>query len=177
MACGVWYKRGAMDDKKTMDKKAVAAALSITTRQVETYASQGRLGEVTYIRGRTGRQAVYDEAEVERLKLELEAPDRPLMMPRRDAAGAGSGLIAPADRERFIAALEALTRAPQRRGGGFAASVGEKLILTLDDAAALTSLSKATLREKIKAGKLKARIIGRGYKIKRSDLDAFVAEL
>jgi excisionase family DNA binding protein len=56
-------------------------------------------------------------------------------------------------------------------------SIGEKIILTLDDAAALTSLSKHTLREKIKTGKLKARIIGRGYKIKRSDLDAFAAEL
>jgi excisionase family DNA binding protein len=163
-----------MDDKKTMDKKTVAAALSITTRQVETYASKGRLGEVTYIRGRTGRQAMYDEAEVSRLKGELEAPDRPLaLMPRTDAAS----WLPSADRERFIAALEALTKGTKRRGGGFGASVGEKIILTLDDAAALTSLSKHTLREKIKAGKLKARIIGRGYKIKRVDLDAFAAEL
>jgi excisionase family DNA binding protein len=163
-----------MDDKKTMDKKQVAASLSITTRQVETYASQGRLGEVTYIRGRTGRQAVYDEAEVALLKLELESPDRVLaLMPRRDAAG----LIAPEHRERFIAALEALTKGANRRGGGFGASISEKIILTLNDAVALTSLSKLTLREAIKAGKLKARIIGRGYKIKRSDLDAFAAEL
>jgi excisionase family DNA binding protein len=163
-----------MDDKKTMDKKQVAASLSITKRQVETYASQGRLGEVTYIRGRTGRQAVYGEAEVERLKLELESPDRPMgMMPRTDAAA----LIAPADRERFITAIEALTRGAKTRGGGFVASVGEKIILTLDDAATLTSLSKHTLREKIKTGKLKARIIGKGYKIKRSDLDDFAAEL
>jgi excisionase family DNA binding protein len=163
-----------MDDKKTMDKKTVAAALSITTRQVETYASQGRLGEVTYIRGRTGRQAVYDESEVERLKSELESPDRVLaLMPRRDAAG----LIAPEHRERFIAALEALTKGANRRGGGFAASVGEKIILTLDDAAALTSLSKGSLREAIKAGQLKAKIIGRGYKIKRVDLNDFAAKL
>ncbi len=177
MARGLWYKRGTMDDKKTLDKKAVASHLSITKRQVETYASQGRLGEVTYIRGRTGRQAVYHTSEVARLKLELESPDRPLMMPRRDAAGAGSGLIAPADRERFIAALEALAKGANRRGGGFGASISEKIILTLNDAVALTSLSKLTLREAIKAGKLKARIIGRGYKIKRSDLDAFAAEL
>jgi excisionase family DNA binding protein len=155
-----------------MDKKTVAAQLSITTRQVETYASQGRLGQVNYVRGRTGRQADYDEAEVERLKGELEAPDQSLM-PRSDARGA-SGLIAPADRERFIAALESLAEAPNRRGG---ASVGEKIILTLDDAASLTSLSKRTLREAIKAGDLKAKIIGRGWKIKRSDLDAYAAKL
>jgi excisionase family DNA binding protein len=161
-----------MDDKKTLDKKQVAASLAITKRQVETYASQGRLGEVTYIRGRTGRQAVYGEAEVERLKGELEAPDRPMgMMPRTDAAG----LIAPADRERFIAALEAL--ATQRRGVGFGAYISEKIILTLKDAVALTSLSETSLRKAIKAGKLNARIIGRGYKIKRADLDDFAAKL
>jgi excisionase family DNA binding protein len=162
-----------MDDKKTMDKKAVAATLSITKRQVETYASQGRLGEVTYVRGRTGRQAVYGEAEVERLKLELESPDRPPMgmMPRSDAAG----LVAPADRERFITALEAL--ATQRRGVGFGAYISEKIILTLKDAVALTSLSKDTIVAAIKDGRLKAKIIGRGWKIKRSDLNDFAAKL
>jgi excisionase family DNA binding protein len=166
-----------MDDKKTMDKKAVAAALSITKRQVETYASQGRLGEVTYIRGRTGRQAVYGEAEVERLKLELESPDRPMgMMPRRDA-GAASALIAPADRERFITALEALSKGANRRGAGFGAYISEKIILTLNDAAALTSLSKTSLRKAIKAGKLNAKKIGKGWKIKRSDLNDFAAKL
>jgi excisionase family DNA binding protein len=163
-----------MDDKKTMDKKAVAAALSITKRQVETYASQGRLGEVTYIRGRTGRQAMFDETEVERLKGELEAPDRALMMPRSDA-GAASGLVAPADRERFIAALEAL--ATQRRGVGFGAYISEKIVLTLKDAVALTSLSEDTLYAAIKAGKLNAKKIGKGWKIKRSDLNDFAAKL
>ncbi len=171
---GYGIKRGTMDDKKTMDKKQVAAALSITKRQVETYASQGRLGEVTYIRGRTGRQAVYDELEVERLKRELEAPDRPMgMMPRSDAAG----LIAPADRERFITAIEALTRGANRRGVGFGAYISEKIVLTLKDAVALTSLSETSLRKAIKAGNLKARIVGRGYKIKRSDLNDFAAKL
>jgi excisionase family DNA binding protein len=164
-----------MDDKKTMDKKAVAATLSITKRQVETYASQGRLGEVTYVRGRTGRQAVYGEAEVERLKLELESPDRPPMgmMPRSDAAG----LVAPADRERFITALEALAEGTNRRGVGFGAYISEKIVLTLKDAVALTSLSETSLRKAIKAGRLNAKIIGRGYKIKRSDLDDFAAKL
>ncbi len=172
---GVWYKAEAMDDKKTIDKKATAARLSITKRQVETYASQGRLGEVTYIRGRTGRQAVFDEAEVERLKLELESPDRPMgMMPRSDA-GAASGLVAPADRERFIAALEAL--ATQRRGVGFGAYISEKIILTLKDAVALTSLSEDTLYAAIKDGRLSAKKIGKGWKIKRSDLNAFAAKL
>ncbi len=165
---------GTMDDKKTLDKKAVAAALSITKRQVETYASQGRLGEVTYIRGRTGRQAVYGEAEVERLKLELESPDRPMgMMPRSDAAG----LVAPADRERFITALEALAEGANRRGVGFGASVDKKIILTLKDVVELTSLSEDTLYAAIKDGRLKAKIIGRGWKIKRFDLDDFAAKL
>jgi excisionase family DNA binding protein len=46
-----------------------------------------------------------------------------------------------------------------------------------DKAAALTSLSMNHLREAIHAGKLKGKIIGKGYKIKRSNLDAYVKKL
>jgi len=50
-------------------------------------------------------------------------------------------------------------------------------MLTLADAAALSSLSENHLREAIKAKKLKGRIIGKGYKIKRVDLDAYIKKL
>ena len=50
----------------------------------------------------------------------------------------------------------------------------QEIVLTLTDAAALTSLSESRLREAVKAKRLQGRIIGRGYKIKREDLDADV---
>ncbi len=55
--------------------------------------------------------------------------------------------------------------------------VADKLMLTLADAAALTSLSKDHLSAAIHAGKLKAKKIGRGWKVKRDDLDGYVKKL
>jgi excisionase family DNA binding protein len=47
----------------------------------------------------------------------------------------------------------------------------------LKDCQLLTGLSRLTLRDAIDSGKLKAKIIGRGYKIKRQNLDEFIKNL
>jgi excisionase family DNA binding protein len=44
------------------------------------------------------------------------------------------------------------------------------------EAAQLSGLSRGHLREAIEEKKLKARIIGRGWRVKRADLDAYVAK-
>jgi excisionase family DNA binding protein len=160
-----------------MNKREAAERLGVSTRLVERYASEGRLGEVKYVRGRTGRQADFDEQAVEKLKAELEAPAYP-PAPLAAPNSSSSALVAPQDRERFIAALEAMAGSrEQTRAGLFGVSVGEKIMLTLADASALTSLSRNHLRVAIGEKKLKARIIGRGWRVKRSDLDAYVRRL
>ncbi len=57
------------------------------------------------------------------------------------------------------------------------ASPGEKLLLTLPEAAALTGLSRAFLKNAISDGALVAKPIGRLWRVKRSDLDTFIAAL
>jgi excisionase family DNA binding protein len=147
-----------------MNKKEAAELLSISTRQVETHAREGRLGEVTYVRGKTGKQAEYDREAVENLKRMLDSPDTALTATRSP------------DARLFVAQLvEAITSRDDPRGASV--RVGEKLLLNLNDCRLLTGLSDANLRDAIKAGTLKAKIIGRGYKVKRSDLDEFVSEL
>jgi excisionase family DNA binding protein len=160
-----------------MNKRDAAERLGVSTRLVERYAAEGRLGEVKYIRGKTGRQADFDEQAVGKLKAELEAPAFPptaLAAPHSPA----TALVAPQDRERFIAALEALAVSrEQPRSGHVVVSLGEKIMLTLVEASALTNLSRNHLRQAIEDRKLKARIIGRGWRVKRDDLDAYVRKL
>ena len=48
----------------SMNKKEVSEFLGRSTRLVEKYASEGRLGEVTYVRGRTGDQAEYNRDQL-----------------------------------------------------------------------------------------------------------------
>ncbi|OKH35824.1 excisionase [Calothrix sp. HK-06] len=55
--------------------------------------------------------------------------------------------------------------------------IADKLLLTLPEAQALTGLSREFLRDAINDGTLKAKMIGRGWRVKRSDLDEYVASL
>jgi predicted transcriptional regulator len=146
-----------------MNKKEVAEYLKVSTRIVEKYASENRLGEVTYIRGKTGKQAEYDRKAVENLKRTLESPDTSLATKSPDA-------------RLFVAQLvEALTNREQPRSEAIRTS--EKILLNLNDCRLLTGLSEVTLRDAIKSSRLKAKIIGRGWKVKRQDLDKFINNL
>lgn len=157
-----------------MNKKEAAERLGISTRQVEHYVSKNRL-TVTYVRGRTGREASFDESEVERLKAELEAPAFPTAA-LQAANSQTTGLVAPQERERFLNVLEALSN-DRRDTRASIADLAAKPLLTLAETQTLTGLSRATLREAIEAHKLKAKIIGRAWRVKRTDLDEYVKKL
>jgi excisionase family DNA binding protein len=146
-----------------MNKKEVAEFLKVSTRIVEKYASEGRLSEVTYIRGKTGKQAEYDREAVENLKRTLESPDTSLATRSPDARLFAAQLV------------KALTNREQSRSEAIRTS--EKILLNLNDCRLLTGLSDANLRDAIHDGKLKGKIIGRGWKIKRQDLDEFINNL
>jgi excisionase family DNA binding protein len=146
-----------------MNKKEAAEFLGVSTRIVEKYASEGKLGTITYIRGKTGKQAEYDREAVEKLKRMLESPDTSLATKSPDA-------------RLFVAQLvEALTNHEQPRTEAIRTS--EKILLNLNDCRLLTGLSDANLRDAIHDGRLKGKIIGRGWKIKRQDLDEYIDNL
>jgi predicted transcriptional regulator len=146
-----------------MNKKEVSEFLGISTRLVEKYASENRLGEVTYVRGKTGKQAEYNREAVENLKTALESPDTAIATKTPDA-------------RLFVAQLvEAITNREEPRNASVRTS--EKLLLNLTDCRVLTGLSDANLRDAIKLEQLKAKIIGRGYKIKRTDLNNYIKNL
>ncbi|WP_164929387.1 helix-turn-helix domain-containing protein [Gloeobacter violaceus] len=52
-----------------------------------------------------------------------------------------------------------------------AAALGEKILLTLGEAQALTGLSRDHLKRAIAAGELRAGKLGRAWRIKRSRLE------
>ncbi len=61
-----------MNKKVSMNKKAAAVFLGVSTRQIENYARQGRLS-VRKDKGKTGDISVYDNAELRQLKNEQNA--------------------------------------------------------------------------------------------------------
>jgi excisionase family DNA binding protein len=175
-----------------MDKKQAAEFLNVSPRTLERYTTQGKIS-VGYKQGKTGAEAVYDKTELQRFKDELENrsfPARPavespattiqsLATTTRDtglteAVGSASARLSDA----FEVLAEAIQHLKNGEGKGApAVTLGEKIMLTVQEASALTSLSRNHLFEAIHAGKLKAKIIGRGWRVKRTDLDAYVKKL
>ena len=166
-----------------MNKKEAADYLGISTRALERYVSLARIG-VRYEKGKTGDQAVFDDGELRQFKAEIDkrkAPragvvvdtiESPEAEPRQLARLSDVAPLALI--ERMTAALEALKPDSSH---ALAVPIADKVMLTLPEAAALTSLSRGHLRAAIREGKLKARIIGRGWRVKRDDLNAYVKKL
>ncbi len=163
-----------------MNKQEAADFLGVSVRALERYTQQGKIG-VRYEKGKTRPTPVYDEEELTRFKPEIEAklyPHRPSVasanVANTDNSETALARVARTpNAEGLITLIKALRETEQRPK----VSIEGKLVLKLDEAAALTGLSRAVLRDAIDAHKLKARIIGRAWRIKRADLEAYVRKL
>ncbi len=167
-----------------MNKKEAASYLGVSTRAIERYTQQGKIS-VKYEKGKTRPVAVYEQQELDRLKEELNATvHKPAVeistkTDNLDLAGVGvSGLV-----EKLVIPLsqqlKQLTEAVQNleRRRTPIVPVEEKLLLTLKEVQALTGLSREILREAIAAKKLKAKIVGKAWRIKRGDLEDYIEQL
>jgi excisionase family DNA binding protein len=166
-------------------KKEAVDFLGVTERSLQRFAKQGLI-ESKMIPVIGGTITVYLESDVRRYKHDQEnravGARSPNVMPSKQSPTAASEQTALtrqtapeqlALNERFIDALENLGRPTPSSS----VPIENKLVLTLEEASALTSLSTSFLRKGIKEGTLKARIMGRGYRVKRTDLDAYVKKL
>ena len=162
-----------------MNKKEASEFLGVSIRLVEKYAAEGRLGKITYIRGKTGKQAEYNQDAVEMLRAALESPDTALTTNSPDARLFVAQLVeAMASREQaHVEAIRGLLSGSSEEPRSASVRVSEKILLNLTDCRLLTGLSDAKLRAAIHSGKLAGQIIGRGYKIKRAELNRFVNDL
>jgi excisionase family DNA binding protein len=157
-----------------MDKEAAAKILGVSTRTLQRYTTQGKIS-VTYRHGKTGAEADYDESELQRFKKQQESTT---YQPAQPAANEQSQALAPiqiptttiAGAERLAAVLELLQQPPNRQS----VPIESKLTLSLIEAATLAGLSRHHLLGAIKEKKLKARKIGRGWRMKRADLDSYI---
>lgn len=168
-----------------MDKKAAAAALGVSEKTVSRYAASGKLPQ-RYIKGKTGRQLDFDQADVERLKEELDLPIEGAVVAANQPSqaetgreGALSTLAPPAPVDAQIARLAQVVRAVIDAGQRETRqpdtlAIASKMLLNLEDARALTGLSRQVIVAAIKAGELPSVTIGRGYKLRPADVQTWL---
>lgn len=169
-----------------MNRAEAAIFLGVSEKTVSRYVAAGRLPDV-----RKQGALDIDEADVQRLKTELEAPVSIGKEAKTDTeTGQDSRAIVPVSPSKIARAappltLETLAQIVIASGAGQRGTgrdkpfvpTADKLLLSLDEASALTGLSAARLRAAIASGTLPARRIGRGWKIERAALEAWIKSL
>jgi excisionase family DNA binding protein len=180
---------------QTKNKQEAADALGCSVRTLLRLVDQGRLAHLP--KRRAADETLFDVAELDRYRRAAKAAaagfvsgvvipvtgdtDAPAPAPKQALArrngrvslapvtlGTGDALDTPEMRDRMLKAFEAMA-SPVR--------LTDKLTLSLVEASLVSGLSRAHLRAAIEEKKLKARIIGRGWRVKRDDLDLYVKKL
>ena len=177
-----------------MTKKEAADFLGVSTRTLERNTEKNLIA-ARYEKGKTSDVLVYDREELERFKAERESPvhlptieaatpdnrmenspstNSDTALARFDAGhsmGDGAGDFA-------FALVQALAQMqPHADAGPAATPPSQKLLLSLAEAQSYSGLSRANLMDAIHDESLAAKIIGRGWKIKRRDLENYVEAL
>jgi excisionase family DNA binding protein len=165
-----------------MNKKEAAEFLNCSERAIERYVKAGKIS-CRYEKGKTRSVAVFDQSELEKLKGEGEAvrPAFEVYEPesRQTTTVEDSGLailhnepvgIVGIDDISKLSAMVELLLSNQIK-------VSDKLALNLNDCSQLTGFSKGILRKAIANGQLKSKIIGRSWRVKRADLEAYIDQV
>lgn len=163
-----------------MNKLEASKFLNVTTRSLERYVKEGLIG-ATYERGKTRPVVAFDRGELERFKADLESK---VYKPAIESNGSNNDESALAQlrkttpqqaelavAEQLIEAIKALLSHQKRQ------PIEHKLLLTLPEVQALTGLSYKRLSQAIRERRLKARKLGKSWRIKRVDLDEFIDKL
>src|SRR5579883_2748009 len=170
-----------------MNKQQAAEFLGVSVRALERYVQQGRIS-VKYEKGKTRPTANFDASELEAFKAELNQPTvKPSVESRQtptevqqqtDKPVLYTGEIAEVDDSSVIEKMETIIEGMLAKGEQEpTVPIADKLLLTLTEAQLLTGLSKQFLLSAIQQGTLKAKTIGRSWRVKRSDLEEFVARM
>lgn len=170
-----------------MNKQEASKFLGVSVRALERYVQQGRIS-VKYEKGKTRPTANFDQNELEAFKEELNQPTvKPAFesrqitteqQPQINKLVHNSGEIAEFGEIGVIDKLSSIIESLLGRGDNQpVVPIADKLLLTIAEAQALTGLSREFLREAINKGDLKAKVIGKGWRIKRSDLEAYIEKL
>lgn len=167
----------------SMNKQEAAEFLNVSVRALERYVQQGRIGG-HYEKGKTRPTLVFDAAELEKFKNELE---QKLYRPAVETTNPDTNDTAlarlsskesvqpePGESERLSALIETLL---EHQSPSSSTPAYHKLLLTLAEAQELTGLSRPILRLAISKGTLKAQVIGKSWRIKYTDLERYVEKL
>jgi len=188
-----------LKDYIPVNKKEAAEFLGLSEKTLERYKSAGKLSaKLKRIVGNDGksRQVLdFNQGDLDRLKRELSNEivypeitprhaqtktqtdtDRQTSIDNLNLQNTEFAIVRQTQTDNLIGTiLERLERVFERQLE--ASNLQQKMMLDISESSTISGLSKHYLRVSIKEGKLKAKLIGRTWKVKRLDLDEFIKNL
>lgn len=149
-----------------ISKREAAGLLGVSTRAVERAVRRGHL-TVHYRDSKHGKKAWFAQPDVARYKEHQETRG-----PVGFMSGPSVGTVIP-----MVEMKPRQGPAEKEKAGEPFAPISERLMLKLDEVAALSGLPRSFLSRSVQTGALKAVRIGRILYVKRSDLNEFVRAL
>ncbi|MBW4478630.1 MAG: helix-turn-helix domain-containing protein [Tolypothrix brevis GSE-NOS-MK-07-07A] len=146
----------------SMDINQVAEYLGVSHKTVRRYVKAGKL-KVKYVEGK----GVYDQAEVEALKLDKQTPVH-RVFPSVEEDIQLSQFVPPEIEGRIIHRQQGFEEYYTLR------YLEIKLTLTIEECAMISGFSKAGLRSAVKSGTLKAIKYGGRWRVRSRDLEEYV---
>jgi excisionase family DNA binding protein len=171
-----------MEDTATvLNKKETAEYLGKSKQSIEAYIAKGKLKPI-YVAGPFGREVRFSKDDVESLKQFQTFPftrETAAVVAPSVQKMAAAGLTFPVGFAEVVEALNGICNRIIFNGEEPSLSdLDVKLVLSVAEAAALSGIPRGRIFKAIAANGLKAsREWGRGWKVKRSDLDAWVRAL
>jgi excisionase family DNA binding protein len=157
-----------------MNKEEAATELGISVRSLQRIVQSEKIS-VRYKRGESGKQeAIFNREEIQNYKQQRDAETVKPATATSDGTALARTDATTGDTVLARNVIETIFNLGLQKP---AVAIADKPLLKLDEAAALTGLSRQLLRQAIEDGKLKGRIIGRAYRVKREDLDEFIKKL
>jgi excisionase family DNA binding protein len=158
-----------------LTKQEAANAIGVSTKTVEKLAADGRLHQGK--RAQLGRPpaAVYHPDDVETLRRERNPGGAPFLLPRLAET---SQKLSPTSQmstvEAFIESFRTfISHSTQTSSNGSVpVRIPERVFLSLTEASAYSGLPRTHLRVLMRDGKLAAIRTGRGWRIRRIDLES-----
>jgi excisionase family DNA binding protein len=157
-----------------LTKQEAADAIGVSTKTIEKFSAEGKLQSAK--RSQPGRPpaAVYHPGDVEALRKERNPDAQPFVLPRESQALQTTSPTASPTSQIVVASavLDALGLAARAMTDAVGKPEPPRLFLTLDQAAEFSGLPRSYLRELMREEKLPAIKTGRGWRIRRRDLEA-----
>jgi len=166
-----------LDYKHWMSKPAAAAAIGCSPKTIEALSKAGQLHQAYWKRPETGATiVVYHPSDVERIRKERNPAGAEAFPVPDQAPAASTALVAPpTSPEQFIRALVALAGGSENSAKHSQkhsdVRLAERLFLTISEAAEFSGLPKVHLRRLLAAGTLQALKTGRGWRVRRHNLE------